>query len=641
MSLKTVFLSLTAALVTAACSSAPRPRSVDVDFLWVRQVPEVRGYEGGTNHAVLRVEPSDSGMLVGLFESQPAGMGAMWRCAAWVAALTATFELGLNPLHYRYSIETDAAADRIDGPSAGGLFAVAIMAALTGETIRPEATMTGTVNPDGTVGPVGGVAEKLRAAQRIGKKRFCYPAGIRKETQAGSDEKIDIEALAKELGVEAVPIRDLPEGYACLTGKHLSLRQPLPRTAMALDSSFFQHLSVLTSSSLARTTKLLKESPKPFAEEHVQSKWDEVSRCLARSSEYLQEGWVGAAWDQSVRAYSLALTQQMTSRVAELLLKTDLVGALNLYEDSATRVDKALSELTQEFGELPLDSLDRTVLLLSAYEAAISATVHAGYGAIAFKEILSKMAQDLLEKEDQRFVKLLTRLFAPVEDLARAEAQISVAQEILTLAQHMKGTGSVSEADLEAASRLFGGAAAANLEYIDALWIQDESEQTGKPVAEVRKNLAQKDLHYRLALLNLKLPETSKLLAAGEGRPRWLARLSGALSSFFASSTLVATRFSLIVDQVNEQTPEDGQEEEGALKAALRFAEHRARENAAYCRQKTGLVPQMALMDYQIALLLEREMGREDRALALEYFWRSSMWSQVAAFLAESRAQRR
>ena len=42
-----------------------------------------------------------------------------------------------------------------------------------------DITMTGTINPDGTVGPVGGIPEKIAGTAKAGYKRILIPAGQR------------------------------------------------------------------------------------------------------------------------------------------------------------------------------------------------------------------------------------------------------------------------------------------------------------------------------------------------------------------------------------------------------------------------------------------------------------------------------
>ena len=65
----------------------------------------------------------------------------------------------------------------VDGPSAGAAITVALVAAMRNQTIAPTVFITGTINPDGTVGKIGGVLEKALAVARFGGKRFIVPIG--------------------------------------------------------------------------------------------------------------------------------------------------------------------------------------------------------------------------------------------------------------------------------------------------------------------------------------------------------------------------------------------------------------------------------------------------------------------------------
>lgn len=79
-----------------------------------------------------------------------------------------------------YSIESNASI--IGGPSAGAALTVATIAALKNERIRTDVMITGTINEDGTIGEVGGILEKAKAAKDVGAKLFLVPKGQGEQT---------------------------------------------------------------------------------------------------------------------------------------------------------------------------------------------------------------------------------------------------------------------------------------------------------------------------------------------------------------------------------------------------------------------------------------------------------------------------
>ena len=71
-------------------------------------------------------------------------------------------------------------AQLIGGESAGAATTLLAMAMLNGYTIKNDSVITGTINPDGTIGPIGGVYAKAQAVAEQGYKNFLVPTG---ETQ--------------------------------------------------------------------------------------------------------------------------------------------------------------------------------------------------------------------------------------------------------------------------------------------------------------------------------------------------------------------------------------------------------------------------------------------------------------------------
>ena len=70
-----------------------------------------------------------------------------------------------------------------DGPSAGVAMFVALASLFSHRTVRHDAAMTGEISLRGMVLPVGGIKEKVLAAQRAGLHMVLLPARNRKDLQ--------------------------------------------------------------------------------------------------------------------------------------------------------------------------------------------------------------------------------------------------------------------------------------------------------------------------------------------------------------------------------------------------------------------------------------------------------------------------
>jgi len=68
-----------------------------------------------------------------------------------------------------------------DGPSAGLALVVALVSAVTGRPVRADVALTGEITLRGRVLPVGGLRQKVLAAQRVGLRGLIAPAANRAE----------------------------------------------------------------------------------------------------------------------------------------------------------------------------------------------------------------------------------------------------------------------------------------------------------------------------------------------------------------------------------------------------------------------------------------------------------------------------
>lgn len=102
------------------------------------------------------------------------------------------------------SSRVDAGAVPKDGPSAGVTLAAALVSLFTGKSMRPDVAMTGELTLRGLVLPVGGIKEKLLAAQAAGMARVLVPARNMPDVQAEVP-------LALRQSVEVLPCQRLED----------------------------------------------------------------------------------------------------------------------------------------------------------------------------------------------------------------------------------------------------------------------------------------------------------------------------------------------------------------------------------------------------------------------------------------------
>ena len=102
-----------------------------------------------------------------------------------------------------------------DGPSAGAAMAVGFIAMFKGEHIQRGVALTGTVEPDGQIGPVGSIPDKIRAAAREGYRTVLVPRG------QIHDARWNLNELAFQLNVTVKEVDTIDEAYQLMTGQRI------------------------------------------------------------------------------------------------------------------------------------------------------------------------------------------------------------------------------------------------------------------------------------------------------------------------------------------------------------------------------------------------------------------------------------
>lgn len=106
-----------------------------------------------------------------------------------------------------YDIETETnETTAVEGPSAGAALTIATIAALENKKLDPEVMITGTINSDGTIGKIGGVAAKADAAREAGAKVFLVPRGQGLQSSSKVETKCEQIGRVKVCRTNYVPL---------------------------------------------------------------------------------------------------------------------------------------------------------------------------------------------------------------------------------------------------------------------------------------------------------------------------------------------------------------------------------------------------------------------------------------------------
>ncbi|MFZ3059810.1 MAG: S16 family serine protease [Candidatus Methanoperedens sp.] len=156
--------------------------------------------------------------------------------SARLAAMVASDVLGIDQKSYDFYYIIDISSPIIGGPSAGGALTVATIAAINKWTLKPDVVMTGMINPDESIGPVGGIPYKLEAAAASNATLFLIPQGqssvtIKKTvtTSKGAliipeekEETVDVVELGKKLNVTVKEVNTIQDAVLAFTDRKLT-----------------------------------------------------------------------------------------------------------------------------------------------------------------------------------------------------------------------------------------------------------------------------------------------------------------------------------------------------------------------------------------------------------------------------------
>ncbi|MFT2815796.1 PDZ domain-containing protein [Leifsonia sp. A12D58] len=135
---------------------------------------------------------------------KPASIGIIRDGASMTVDVTpvdidGTVVAGINvSTTYEFPFEVKIQLDRVGGPSAGMMFALGIIDKLTPGPLQGGETVagTGTIDESGTVGPIGGIRQKMYGAVDAGADWFLAPADNCSEVTGHIPDGLEVFAVS-------------------------------------------------------------------------------------------------------------------------------------------------------------------------------------------------------------------------------------------------------------------------------------------------------------------------------------------------------------------------------------------------------------------------------------------------------------
>ena len=619
---------------------------VSVDSMWVRMGggPAV----GGASPVALVTSPNPEGTVrVGIYEEVAGSLGPQWRAGVWLASFVSSTVINKDLTDFKFTAE---AGGHVDGASASGLMTAGFLASMIGAKVDPAVTMTGIINPDGTIGPVGGIPQKFLGSIEKGKKKLGYPIGMRHATDANSGERVDLVQLAKEHGAEAVEVADVYAAVELLTGKRLPRPVPVDEVKMALEDEVEKALD----EKYTAWFKLLSEEWTRLIELNNAGRLPQgliqlaaIAQAEGQAAEKLKnQGLSASAYHRIVRAWVYAAGATATSELLELAQAGDLIGArakLHEFQGLAITTDASLRTIAQ----MKPATMGGHLQMLSAFQTAIG-----GWGFHTFSgEFLAQQTAAMFTELEKLPKPALAE--RPVGDaivagtapmvlaIARAVASSAMALESIDIEGQKSINYICSLPNVKRLATSFQSAAGSNLAYFDSLIVAELAKAFNLPPDQAKIKFAGFEPDYLVALMAGSvagmggLPDQLKK-EWGESSIAWgLFTLAASELSFFRTSMLISKWYSLGVQNDPITGRPTSVQHEKAFFNMLTFAEQRARENARAALVATGEIPVQARLRYQQAKVL-REGDLADKLAALEGYWAASVYAQTAVMLARN-----
>ena len=602
-------------LISVPVAAAKGGKKITLAALYVQSGPN--GTEGSSIPVTIHLDLGGKPFRVGFAEDQVGGTGDQWHAAGWNAATVGTLLTG-SPLNGR-TITFDVNGE-IDGPSPGALMTIGVIALLRGDTIKNDITMTGTINPDGTVGPVGGIPYKIDGVVQAHKKRMLIPLGERNSAD-DSGQLVDVVAAGQAKGVKVTEVADIYDAYKQFTGK--TLPRPGNEVTPKLSNSAYDKLKALTDSWLADFQASVGDfnSLAPTIQQSLLSLADQANADRDTATSLQQQGLQAGAYTNAIKAAAEANAAVAVGRALQTYL-TQGIDAFTSQINSSTAVEGKIKALFAELKTEKPHTLSQAGALIDAYSGAVDALAAESFGA----NTLAAASQ----ATDANTGLQLAVVGAVYDELAGT--LVEGAKQIATLGSSTGGSLKAG-VDPNIVADFFRKAADANLTAFDTIIVRDQANQQGVSEDIFRNELSNADTDYALAragsnVINPNNKATKALF--GSGKNAAYGNLGGAVELYVRSAGLLDKYYSLGVTFDANFKP-TGTSNEQALTSALDLGKSQVERSVAGLA-KHKVDPTLQVGNYEAAGV-EREGTLDEKLSAIADYLSAFVSSRVLAYL--------
>ncbi|ADC69078.1 conserved hypothetical protein [Methanocaldococcus sp. FS406-22] len=178
-----------------------------------------KGYVGVPINIQINVTKGDGHVFMDTMPLTELDMQGSARIAAKVAGEVTGKDM--NKYNIYITVRSDVPV--VGGPSAGGTMTIGIICELMNWSLNKHVMMTGMINPDGSIGPVGGILEKIEAAKKANCTIMLIPKGQRYVEVNG--KKVDAVEFGKKLGVKVIEVGSIYEAIPYFTNKKIVIKE--------------------------------------------------------------------------------------------------------------------------------------------------------------------------------------------------------------------------------------------------------------------------------------------------------------------------------------------------------------------------------------------------------------------------------